>query len=324
MTLLELLLVMVLLGLVLGAGAGVFTTIDTGRRAAAGAVRNVIRSARNSAVAKSSTARVRIDAAAGTIRAEAIELVGTWRFEDERLSGAFGIDGIQRGGELVEHGFIGKGLAFSGSRAAWVEIPVQELASFELSEGFSLECAVRFEGPSGGRLVSLGRAAGLEVGSSGAVRGWMVPSVADSTGRPRPGGRIAADAPPGTLKRGDWQRVRLDYDRRRLRLLVDGVERASALHDAPVWQLEVPLQISDAQMPFSGIVDDLVIGAVSASEEYALPDTVRFAAGAPSVIRFDAGGYLDREVHSEAVSFSLEHEDGALTEIRVGLYGTVE
>ena len=50
MTLLELLMVMVLIGLLMGIGVGAFSSLDFGRRAALSQVQNVVRSARNSNV----------------------------------------------------------------------------------------------------------------------------------------------------------------------------------------------------------------------------------------------------------------------------------
>ena len=48
-TLLELLLVMMILAVVVGGGLGMFAALDLGKRQAAGIVKNVLRSAQNSA-----------------------------------------------------------------------------------------------------------------------------------------------------------------------------------------------------------------------------------------------------------------------------------
>jgi prepilin-type N-terminal cleavage/methylation domain-containing protein len=93
-TLLELLLVTLLLGLLFGIGLGVLSSLDLGKRAALGSVQNVVRAARNSAVARNAPASVRLDAKDGWIRARAAEqVVGTWHFEGERDGGAFDLTG---------------------------------------------------------------------------------------------------------------------------------------------------------------------------------------------------------------------------------------
>ena len=52
MTMIELLLVMALLGLMLGAGVGMVSSLDLGRRASVGLVQNILRAARNSALTR--------------------------------------------------------------------------------------------------------------------------------------------------------------------------------------------------------------------------------------------------------------------------------
>lgn len=323
MTLLELLLVMVLLGLLLGIGVGVFSSLDFGRRAALSLVQNVVRSARNSAVSRAAPARVRIDPVAGTLSAEALDVAGTWHFESERLAGAFGLDGLLSGAQVIDEGYIGRSLSLGASRGAHAEIPVQDDPGFDPRLGFSIACALRLDGLEAGGVLDLGGVAGLAVGGSGVLRAWLVPEVVGQTGEPRGGGRILVESPPGTLQPGRWQRVRFEYDLRLSRLYVDGVEVARSAESAPVWRLEGPLRLGDLRGSFVGAIDSLVIAVVAASELATLPETVRFAPGAPAEILFDARGHLDREVHAEPIGFQLAFDDGHAETVRVGLYGTV-
>ena len=76
MTLLELMLVMLLMALILGGGLSVFSSLDLGKRQAAGLVRNVLRSAQNTAIATAGPARVRLDKLAGRLWAESSALLG--------------------------------------------------------------------------------------------------------------------------------------------------------------------------------------------------------------------------------------------------------
>lgn len=323
MTLLELLLTMALMGVVLGAGLGVFASLDFGRRAALGFVQNVIRAARNSAVARAAPARVRIDRAAGTITAEAMSVIGTWHFERESLAGAFDLDGRLGGAVLIDDGYMGRGLSLALSRGAFARFDVERDPSFDLREGFALDCAVRLESQDAGRILGLGGVVGLSLEEAGTLRAWFVPEVAGQTGEPRAGGRIFVDSAPGALGVGAWRRVRFEYDRRVARLFVDGVEAARTDETMPAWRLQGPLIVGDQQAAFAGALDALVIAAVTASETAALPGTVTFGADAPAEIRFDARGHLDREVHKAPVQFGLVLEGGERAAVDVGLYGTV-
>ena len=139
LTLLELLMVLTLLSLLLGAGVGVLSQLDVGRRAAAGAVQNLIRVAQNSSVSRRAPARVRLDRAAGLVEAEALVVVGTWHFEGGGTEGDFGLDGTSSGAELVDDGWIGQALGFArASRGSYAQFPVHLDPAFDLSAGFSL------------------------------------------------------------------------------------------------------------------------------------------------------------------------------------------
>ena len=90
-TIMELMVVMLIMGLVLGAGIGVFASFDPGSSAARGLVANALRQARNEAVAHRAPARVAFDPETGSMRSEGYRVVGTWRFEEESLPGAGGV-----------------------------------------------------------------------------------------------------------------------------------------------------------------------------------------------------------------------------------------
>ncbi len=330
MTLLELLLVMGLIGVLLGAGVGLVASVDVGHRAAKGLVQSVIRSARNSAVARGAPARVVIDREQRTIRADAFEVVGTWHFEGgtEVVRGAFEIDGTNQGALIVDDGFTGRALAFQPGSRGRAEIPVHLYSAYDLTEGFRLEFALRLDGQSGGRVLRIGESVGVDVSAAGAMRVWFVPRGKDSTGGELKGGKATLEAAAGTFPPGRWRRVSAHYDRRGLALEVDGVRieppADTEPETAPVWRIDGPLVIGDAQGGFTGSIDALVLSAIGASESARLPDGVEFSKGTPAQIVFDGGGNLDRAVHREPVRFALEQVEGRTYPIVVGLYGTVE
>jgi len=289
----------------------------------------VIRAARNSAVARGAGARVRLDPATGAIRAEALEVIGTWHFEGrgETVRGAFGVDGVNVGAVYVEDGFVGNAIAFPRGSRAHVDIPVQQYSIYDLSAGFRLECAVRLDSAGGGRVLHVGETIGLDVTDAGGLRAWFVPRITDANGRDSKGGREIFSLPAGVLPPGVWKRVAVEYDRARFRVAIDGVwidPEEPSDETAPVWSIDSPLVLGDSQSSFVGALDCLVLSAVGASEESRLPETVRFDPGVPAEIRFDSGGNLDRELHREPLSIDLVYEDGRTASVRVGMYGTVE
>jgi len=327
LTLIELMLVMGLLALVLGAGLGSLASLDAGQRAALGLVQNVVRSAHNTAVARRAPARVRIDPATGTIVAQGSEVVGTWHFEDEELAGAGGLDGVAVGfdGATSEHGFLGRALDLAEApRGARVEVAVQDDARYDPGEGFAIELAVRLAWPAGGRILSLGGAVTLEVTADGALRAAFRRRTTDALGAVGTGGPIFAESRSGVLAPGRWTRIALRYDRRVLGLAVDGVPVAAVFSEEPVAPLAGPLELGGGREGFPGALDELTVALVTGEESAALPPTVRFAASVPRAIEFLAGGALDPLRHLEPVAIGLEFDDGRVEQVVVNLYGTVE
>lgn len=323
LTLLELLLVMALLAVVLGASLGLLTSIDVGRRQALGLVKNVVRSAQNTALALRAPTSVRIDRERRTLTPLVWRVVGTWHFEDALLTGAFDRRGALIGGRIVEDGYVGRALSFvgepPGSRAEL------DVGSLDLTDGFSLECALYRTGNASFRALNAGDACGLDVLGGGKVRGWFVPGLAreDGLGLAR-GGPVVVESALGALPLERWTRVRLDYDRRVLRLSLDGLEVEQRPEDAMVHPLDGPLTLSEERTTFPGVLDNLVVRALVREGEAELPDGVVFAPEAPASVHFDAGGGLDRRVHTDPVRIPIVYTDGTREVVQVGTYGTVE
>ena len=324
-TLIELIVVMGILAMLFGMGVGMLTNLNPGKRAALGLVQNIVRSAHNSANARRAPARVRLDPQKNTLRASGMDVAGTWQFETEGLDGSSGFDGVCLGGRIIDDGFLGKALSFAGTPAgSHAEIPLQQDPGFDLREGFQIQCALRLESPSGGRILDFGSVASLECKSDGSLRAWFKPEVVSASGVVSAGGMVAVDSASGLLAPGPWMRIEITYDRRLLRLLVNGVEAARAAADGPVCKLQGPLVIGDVRTPFPGAIDALSILAVVDNTEVKLPKTVNFAPDVPREIVFSADGALDREVHAGPLSIGLEYDDGSKARVLVNIYGTVE
>ncbi len=322
MTLLELILVMFIMAVVLGGGLGLFASIDPGRGAAAGLVRNVVRSAQNTAIARQAPASVSIDAESGTLTAHVLQVVGTWHFEHHRLDGGNDLGGQVNRELFVPDGYMGEALSFTERVGEVAAIPVDVDPAFDFTDGFAIECVLRHEGVGGGRALSISDHVRLELGKGGVLRASFRAKTRKD-GNEQKGGNVIVQSGPGVISPEHWTRVRVSYDRREFALAVEGVVVASVQETAPVWAIDGPLVLSDEHRTFPGSIDNLVISAVQSDTAAVLPDTVRIRS-APAAIHFAAGGGLDRTAHPQPAEITLEFDDGTQTVVGVGFYGTVE
>ena len=331
LTLLELLLVMAIVGMVLGLGMGAFASLETPGRQTVGLVQSVLRAGANQAVAQQATTRVGFDTSdpdGGRILPAEVAVVGTWHFEQQELKGAFGLygDGVQH--RLVDDGYIGKALSVAevGSR---VMFPIQDDPAFDLGEGFAVELAVRDDTGGGGRVLNLGRVIGVDLTGDGAVRGWIAPDHSLGQARERDDASRAThlfvEGPPGSILPGRWSQVRLEYDRRVLRLTVDGLPVAVLESDLPLREVAGPMEVSSLEDDgFRGAIDKLVVAALDQGEPIDLPDQAIFVAPTPEQIVFTGGGGLDPEVHDGPVEVRIRFADGEEKSVHVNPFGTVE
>lgn len=324
-TLIELLIVMSLVALILGLGLGVFATLDVGGRVAVGSVQNVLRSAHNWAVARSAPARVVIDQALGTLRSEGHQVVGTWHFETDAIQGAFGIDGVRFGGEIVPDGYQGHALSFVGQPArSHVDFPLQTDPAFDLKNGFSIRFALRPVSGRGGELLDAAGVIHLETSADGSLKAYFIAQRNEAEATGGRGGRVTISTEQGVLTANRWSIVELTYDRVHFALSVDGQIAAFVGEEAPVARVEGPLVLSPSQNAFPGTIDALVVSVVVADSATELPKGVALSKGSPREIVFQPGGGLDRTRHREAVSIVLERDDGTKSTVTVQPYGTVE
>lgn len=329
LTLLELLIVMGVLALLFGMGAGTLASLNPGERAAVGLVQDVLRSAHNSAISRMAPARVRIDPEGGTLVAEGLEVVGTWHFEDADLTGAEGLQGVYYGMEagVSPDGYLGAALDLRDApRGGEVQFDIQSDPAFGLRDGFAIDLALKLgEGAGGGRLLEVTDCVEVELESGGGLEMRIYRRTTESsTGRERRGVGLSLATELGVLREGRWSQVRFSYDRRAARILVDGVEVARQPGDFEVWKLEHPLRLGGGATPVLCVIDELVVSVVAASQEHVVPGDVRLAKDAPRLVQFVAGGSLDPTVHLGPVELGLEFPDGRRDRVRVGMYGTVE
>ncbi len=315
-TLVELLIVVALLGTLLGMGLGLFARLDLGDRVVRTQVVGQVRAARNFAVAREASAVVVLDHDQRRVQASGLAVVGTWHFEEATLAGAFGHMPSAAEGRLIDDGFQGKALDFTGlpdgSHAAW---PVHTDPAWDPRDGFSVALAVKRTGQlggtgGGGSVLRLGDSLGLEIEENGVLRMWFAPELVSEDKTVRKGGRVFVETEPGAVPAGRWCTLDARYDRVRMEVAVDGVVRARLAEDAAVWRAEGPLRLCGANAPFQGAIDRLVVACAVREDGYQLPPDVRFSKETPRLLRFAAGGTLDRELHAEPVVITLLRDDG--------------
>ena len=326
LTLIELLFVMGLLAIPFGIGLGVFGSLRVGRSAARSTIETTLRAANNWAIARNAPALVRIDLENQSLRAEGMSVIGTWRFENMPVKGAFDFVGNSVGPvDLDEDGFRGSALSFIGAPSnTRVKVPVHKDTAFTLRDGFAISVVVRRGNGSGGQVFDLGDVVKMEVLENGAVRGSFMTAVEDAFEGERAAGRATLTTEEGLVGVGLWTRVGMHYDGEYFAITVGGLEYAREAQTGFVKALESDLIFGGSGTPFPGAIDDFVISAVEGEQEFELPEDALFATKTPKLIRFQAGGGLDRRSHREPVQVGLVFEDGEEDWIRVSLYGTVE
>ena len=327
MTLLELLIVMGLLAVMLGAGVGAFAGLDPGRRTALSTVTSTLRLARNEAVARRAGARVRIDVSRGAIRATGFRVVGTWRFEGLGVVDGFGPQAEIVGGELPfsRDGYMGRALDFSqGDPSARLEVAVQDDPGCDWGEGFDLGFVLRPVALGRSRLVDMGGAVGLDLRPDGGLNGWFISQSSGEGNRQVKGGRTRLESPPGVVEAGRWSRLRLSHDGRFFRLYVDEVEVARSFQEGRLWRGPSALVVGGGPGGLPALVDDLTLAVAGTGYEALLPGGVAFAKDTTGEILFSPSGGLDPIAHNAPIEIMLEFDDGTNEQIYVGLYGTVE
>ena len=327
-TLVELLLVMTLIGIVLGVGLGSFASFDPGRGAARGLVANALRQTRNTAIERGAPARILIDRERKAVRSEAFTVAGTWRFEDQSLAGARGVDGIADGFPgpfLSEEGYVGKALDLDlGPRGARVQIDLSSDPIFDLGSGFRLSVMLRPVSFVNADVVDLGKVVRVKAQSDGSVTFELTTQREDDLGRPVKGETISLRSGGGVLEPGHWTAIELRYDRRRVVALADGVPVAEREETRPIWGLEGALVLGGGRQRFPGRVDDVVLSVITVGDEVILPKSAEFLASGPTEVRFDESGALDPVFHAGPVGIELIFDDGRTDLITVRALGTVD
>jgi len=311
-TIIELMIVMLLIGVFLGLGAGVYLGLgDTLRyRTAVGRVKTVIRKTRNFAVSGGGPAVVTLDPKARIVRGSGNLPVGLWHFEDD--TGAFGRPAsVEGGGAIGPGGRFGRGVVFA--ERGWIDLGRSR--EYDDREGVAIELWVRVPAVEKLALVEKGDAYRLGTDTTGRLEGAI---------EVEPGREVAITAEgDDPLPVDRWVRVGLEYDRRELRLVRDGRRVAAVAESEPLRSdASASLTIGTTRSPIAGRVDEARIYRMVPGEGVELPEGMTLEAAEPIEIVYRRGGSLDPEVHPGPVTLRFRLPEGEETVV-IGALGMI-
>jgi hypothetical protein len=299
--------------------------------ASASEIEGLILRARNAAMTSGAPARVVVDPAARTVRAQAFERLGEWSFEDAdgvSTRGLFNEPARLEGAEAAA-GRVGRGLALGGqgyvdcgaSPRYDVRLGLHVEAWVLLERGLDEPAAAdnarvpRRKAPTAAvaearaaAIVEKGGAYFLGACADGALEGAI--------------GEFRARTLPGVLQPGRWMKVALRRDGDSLALLADGIERpwhpagaAGPLDDTGSVPKSIPLDgapltIGSRSGSFPGRVDEVRLWGLIEAPEFVLGPRESIL-GWKKVIHFDRNGHLDPRHHERGVRILLYGQDGA-------------
>ncbi len=317
-TLVELLIVMAILGTLMGLGAGAWGKLATADRAAAGQIKDALRTARMLALREGAPARVVVSPSEGRVQSLGLRAAGNWHFEDAQGTG-WPVPSRADGADEIAGGVIGHALSLrDGARLELIGLP----ASFDSPHGFAFEVHLAPEqGPR--PMVLLERAGVFRVRLD--EDGWLEVALQLVAGEKVEEFRRTLEGT--TLPAGRWSRLAVVFDGHSLQVALDGRRLGEDTLFAPPRRLavapSVPITSGDGEARYVGRLDELSWSAAAAGEQPALPGEILLE-GEARLLHFDAFGHLDPARHREPVRVSfLYGEPPVRTVIELGLLGTV-
>jgi prepilin-type N-terminal cleavage/methylation domain-containing protein len=315
-TLLEMMVVLLIVGVMMGIGVGMFlaTRNDAGMRTGFQELLALARYIHAQALIRRAPACLRVDVHdPREPRIEAIvdRTFGLWHGEDTVTTGAFGFNG-QMNGVVLEPGKVGYAFRFKGAGCVRVEgfrIP-------DAADALSVEAWVYPDSPGGkGGIVDKKGEVTLQLTNGGEVEGRI--------------GSARVRAGDIHIPQEQWSHLRLTAEAGLLVLAVNGMEVADTTLNRLPAAGDSPLLIGEA---FHGLIDEVAVRGRVVEEASVLDGsvTVTVANGAADPQRkgvtrifLNADGRLDPRYHGGPVTVTLASGTVRYT-MRIGWMGTIE
>ncbi|MBI1852647.1 MAG: prepilin-type N-terminal cleavage/methylation domain-containing protein [Planctomycetes bacterium] len=312
-TLLEMLVVLSIISMLMGLGVGVYLRITANLTPslAIGRIKTLLRQARNTALREASPSVVTVDVKEQTVLATASRTVAYWHCEDGE--GAFGRNLSPVRGAFVAGGRIGNALKIEEGGYADAGTGPE----LDVREGLSIEAYVKPDSVRAQTIARKGEAYVFGITGDGYLTAHL--SLAG-------GSREELVAEKGAIPDDRWSRVGVLYNRVVLALYVDGREVARKevtrrLEPEPT----ATFTIGAKSGTFVGLVDEVRVREILASEAVHMPQELQLVGGGDSIVVFDAAGGLDPEWHAGPVKIPMKLAlGGEARQVSVSVLGTVE
>jgi len=327
-TLMEVMIVLLLISVLLGIGAGAFTKIGGGPELARSRIKDVVRSSRYQAMREQAPAVVVLDHKTNLVTGVGWRNTGCWHFEESARGNSRGFPVAAEIGaaQITGDGVIGNCLDLteeSGSGAL-----VTAVTSLNAVTGISLDLFVKLTAPGKRSFISKGNFYSLGVDEDlrpvctlKVAREKMVNEVRTVS---REAFQLGAN--DYSLPMGRWVQVSMHFNGYLCVIVADGIVRVMEFFPSRtrlVTDQSTPIQIGNKTGLFNGFIDEVKIGVAVTGEDVALPDSVQLQKGV-SRIYFDRNGFLDPDFHTTAAQILFTHlESGGKYSVNVGLYGEV-
>lgn len=331
-TLIELLIVLGLIAVLLGLGAGLLTRRSSDLELSTRTLRDLVRTARASARFYQSPARLVLEPplrttaptqgasdelVRRTLRVLSVRPVSEWNFDLTGANGTGGILGTMGAAHIEEGGRFGHALVpdpAGGQPGVFVR--ASEYSAFDLRLGFVVRCDLWLESRDASTILRLGPSFELAMNQQGFAEARVTFAQAGQAGRTT---RLRGLRP---LPLRQWFRLQLGYDGKSLTLLRDGIEEDERPGDGLVWIApEAEFWISAGDTPVPGRIDSVELFAYETVAEFELPEFIEFTQ-APAALHFAPSGSLDPRHHDSPPLYALTLLGTELAaEVRVELGG---
>lgn len=327
-TLMEVMIVLLLISMLLGIGAGAFTKLGGGPELARSRIKDVVRSSRYQAVREQAPAVVILDPAGNLVTGVGWRNTGCWHFEEvvRGSSRGFPVEAELGNAAIVGNGVIGNCLDLSDEASTGAVVAAT--SSLNSVTGISLDLFVKLSAPGKRSFISKGNFYSLGIDEDlRPVCGLKVvheKKVAGTLTVTREAFQLGTN--DYSLPLGRWVQVSMHFNGYICVIVADGIVRAMEFfpnRTRLVTDQATPLVFGNKVEPFNGFIDEIKIGVAVAGDDVALPDTVKLEKGLARIY-FDRNGYLDPDFHTAPARILFTHEEsGERYSLTVGLYGEV-